>query len=403
MIPVRPAAVIAAMFTAQVLGMASFVTFSGLLPLFLREWALSNAEAGWISGVFFAGFVGTAPLLTAATDRIDPRRIYLSGIAIGTLANIGFAASADGLWSGSFWRFVQGAAFAGTYMPGLRAVSDAVPERLRGRAVAFFSATFTVGASVSFLVSGIAIANLSWRAVFYVMAVGPAAGFAIALLLLPPRQRPPATGGRLAGLAWQIRKPVLRRYFAGYFLHNAESSAMRAFIVAFLAFAVARQAPGAVGVDIAPTVIAAVANLLGFPGILLAGEVTRFLRRDAVIALVMLSSAGTGVLLGVFTAAPYWIVIALMLLYGMLIPADVGAINAGVVDGADTDFRGAALAVHSVCGFTGAFFGPVIFGFALDRCGGETAPGAWIAAFAVMAGMIALWPLMTLLLRLRRT
>ena len=75
MIPVPPAAVIGAMFVAQVLGMASFVTFSGLLPLFLREWALSNAEAGWISGVFFAGFVGTAPVLTAATDRLDPRRI----------------------------------------------------------------------------------------------------------------------------------------------------------------------------------------------------------------------------------------------------------------------------------------------------------------------------------------
>ena len=234
------------------------------------------------------------------------------------------------------------------------------------------------------------------------MAAGPAAGFLIAFLLLPRRQRPAATGGRLAGLAHQVRKPVLQRYFAGYFLHNAESSAIRAFIVAYLAFAVAQQAPGALGVGIAPTVIAAVANLLGFPGILLAGELTRFLRRDAVIALVMLLSAGTGVLLGVFTGAPYWIVIALMLLYGMFIPADVGAINGGVVESADMDFRGAALAVHSVCGFTGAFVGPVIFGLALDGFGGETAAGAWIAAFSVMAGMIALWPLMTLLLRLRR-
>ena len=402
MIAIPPAGLIAAMFAAQVLGMASFVTFPGLLPIFLREWNLTNAEAGWISGVFFAGFVGAAPLLTAATDRIDPRRIFLSCIAIGALASIGFATSADGLWSGTFWRFVQGASFAGTYMPGLRAVSDAVPERMRNRAVAFFTATFTVGASFSFLVSGIAIANLSWRAVFYVMAAGPAAGFVIALLFLPRRTAPPVIGGRLTGLARQIRKPDLWRYFAGYFLHNAESSTIRAFVVAFLAFSVTRQQPDALGVDIGPTVIAAVANLLGLPGILLAGELTRFLRRDAVIALVMLLSAATGVLLGVFAAAPYWLVIALMLLYGMLIPADVGAINAGVVEGADAGFRGAALAIHSVCGFTGAFLGPVIFGAALDGWGGETVAGAWVAAFAVMAGMIALWPLITLLLRARR-
>jgi MFS family permease len=402
MIPVGPGVLIAAMFAAQVLGMASFVTFPGLLPIFLDEWALGNAAAGWISGVFFAGFVGTTPVLTAATDRIDPRRIYLAGLAVGALANIGFAVSADGLWSGSFWRLVQGAAFAGTYMPGLRAVSDAVPERLRNRAVAFFSATFTVGASFSFFVSGLAVASLSWQAVFYVMAAGPTAGFAIAALLLPRRTRPPVRGGQRAGIARQIRKPVLRRYFAGYFLHNAESSTMRAFVVAFLAFSVAQQKPGTAGVGIDPTAIAAVANLLGFLGIVLAGELARFLRRDTVIALVMLLSAATGMLLGVFPAAPYWIVILLMLLYGTVVPADVGALNGGVVEGADADFRGAALAVHSVCGFTGAFVGPVIFGAALDGFGGETAAGAWIAAFGVMAGMIALWPLATLLRRLRR-
>jgi len=397
-----PSALIGAMFVAQVLGMASFITFPGLLPLFLREWALSNVEAGWISGVFFAGFVGAAPLLTAATDRVDPRRIYLAGLAIGALANIGFAASAGGLWSGTVWRFIQGAAFAGTYMPGLRAVGDAVPERLRDRAVAFFSATFTVGASFSFLVSGIAIANLSWRAVFFVMAAGPAIGFVIALLALPRRAAPPAVGGRLAGLARQIRKPDLRRYFAGYFLHNAESSTIRAFVVAFLAFSVAQQPPGTPGVDIGPTTVAAVANLLGLPGILLAGELTRVLRRDTVIAVVMLMSASTGGMLGAFAAAPYWIVILLMLSYGMLIPGDVGAINAGVVEGADADFRGAALAIHSVCGFTGAFLGPVIFGAALDWYGGEKAAGAWVAAFALLAAMIALWPLMTVLRRIRR-
>lgn len=403
MIRTSPAWIIAAMFTAQVLGMASFVTFPGLLPIFLEEWQLSNAEAGWISGVFFAGFVGAAPLLTAATDRVDPRRIYLFGIAVGALANIGFATSADGLWSGTVWRFIQGVGFAGTYMPGLRAVGDAVPERMRNRAVAFFTATFTVGASFSFLISGFAIELLSWRAVFYVMAGGPAIGFLLGLLFLPPRSLAPVMGTPVVGLAQQARKPALLRYFAGYFLHNVESSTIRAFIVAFLAFSVAQQEAGALGVEIAPTVIAAAANLLGLPGILLAGELTRFMKRDSVIAMIMILSAATGVLLGVFADAPYWIVLVMMLLYGALVPADVGAINAGVVENADPRFRGAALAIHSVCGFTGAFLGPVIFGAALDRAGGESVAGAWVVGFAVMAAMILLWPAMTLIVRLRST
>jgi len=402
MIRLGPAGLIAAMFAAQVLGMATFVTFAGLLPQFQRAWMLTNAEAGWISGVFFAGFVGTAPLLTAATDRVDPRRIFLAGIMMSALSTIGFAALADGFWSGSLWRCLQGVGFAGTYMPGLRAVGDAMPERLRNRGVAFFSATFTVGASFSFLVSGIAAASLPWRGVFYALAVGPLTGLGIAWLFLPPRISALPAAGRLAGVASQLRKPALLRYFAAYFLHNAESSTMRAFVVAFLAFAAAQHPDGRVEAGLSPTVIAAAANLLGLPGIVLASEATRLLSRNLLIAVIMLLSSGTGILLGVFAAAPYWIVAVLLLLYGLLVPADVGAINAGVVESADLGHRGAALALHSVFGFTGAFLGPVIFGAALDHAGGGTVAQAWIVAYVTLAAVIALWPFVITVTRPRR-
>ena len=402
MIRVGPAMLIAAMFAAQVLGMATFVTFAGLLPQFQHAWMLSNAEAGWINGVFFAGFVVAAPLLTAATDRADPRRIFLAGITMSALSTIGFAALADGFWSGSLWRCLQGIGFAGTYMPGLRAVSDAMPDRLRNRGVAFFTATFTVGASFSFLVSGIAAGALPWRGVFYVLAAGPFAGLVIAWLFLPPRTSAPPSGSRFAGLSLQLRNPALLRYYTGYFLHNAESSTMRAFVVAFLAFAAAQQSGGRAEGGLSPTVIAATANLLGLPGIVLASEATRILGRNALIAVIMLLSAGTGILLGLFAAAPFWIVTGLILLYGLLVPADVGAINAGVVESADAGHRGAALALHSVFGFTGAFLGPVIFGAALDHAGGANSARAWVVAYATLAGLIALWPLMIVTLRFRR-
>ncbi len=94
--------------------------------------------------------------------------------------------------------------------------------------------------------------------------------------------------------------------------------------------------------------------------------------------------------------------LALLLLYGFLVPADAGALTSGVVDGADPGHRGAALAVHSVFGFTGAFLGPVIFGAALDRSGGEADPQAWIVAFAVLAAMIALWPAAAGIRKLRK-
>ena len=47
----------AVLCAAEILGMAGFATFSALLPGFLIEWRLTNTDAGWVSGIFYAGNV----------------------------------------------------------------------------------------------------------------------------------------------------------------------------------------------------------------------------------------------------------------------------------------------------------------------------------------------------------
>ena len=61
---------------AQVLSMAGFANFVGLIPGFISTWDLTNTEAGWIGGIYFAGFMIAAPYLGGLTDRMDPRRVY---------------------------------------------------------------------------------------------------------------------------------------------------------------------------------------------------------------------------------------------------------------------------------------------------------------------------------------
>lgn len=176
---------------------------------------------------------------------------------------------------------------------------------------------------------------------------------------------------------------------------------MRAFAVGLLAFALMQQSAGSGASYWSPTTLAAIANLLGLPGIVLANELTRFMRREWLIAVIMMLSALTGIALGAAAVWPCWTVVGLLLVYGFLVPADVGAINAGVVQAADAQFRGAALAVHSVCGFTSAFIGPVVFGAVLDLAGGQGSAAAWPVAFAMLAALIALWPLAVLFRRIR--
>jgi MFS family permease len=112
------------MCLAEVVGMAGFAAFPALLPTFLDEWKLSNTAAGWISGIFFAGYVGLVPVLVSLTDRLDPRRIYLASMVLTVAAALGFALLAEGFWSALVFRVLAGIGLAGTYMPGLKILSD---------------------------------------------------------------------------------------------------------------------------------------------------------------------------------------------------------------------------------------------------------------------------------------
>src|SRR5258708_24377706 len=65
-------AFVAVVCITSVLGMLGFSSFAALLPEFQRDWGLSNTDAGWISGIFYAGYVVAVPLLVGSTDRVDP-------------------------------------------------------------------------------------------------------------------------------------------------------------------------------------------------------------------------------------------------------------------------------------------------------------------------------------------
>lgn len=90
--------------------MASYATFPALIATFQADWGLSNTGAGWISGSYFAGVAIGTLVLASLTDRWSGKRVYLPSMALAAIAALGFALLADGLWSASFWRFLQGVA-----------------------------------------------------------------------------------------------------------------------------------------------------------------------------------------------------------------------------------------------------------------------------------------------------
>ncbi len=379
---------------AEVVSMTGFGVFPGLLPTFLDEWGLSNTEAGWINGVFFAAYTISVPVLVALTDRIDPRLIYAASALLTGLASLGFGLVAEGFWTATLFRALGGVGLAGTYMPGLKALTDHVSQAQQSRAVAFYTATFGIGTSLSFFMAGELAAWFGWRWTFGLSAIGPLLAMAVMLLFVPASAPHHLQAPRRFLLDF---RPVLanRRamaYVLAYFAHNWELFALRSWLVAFLVFSQERQEAGAMGVLWSATAIAAIANLLGLPASVLGNEAARRFGRRGVVIAIMLSSALVAAVIGFLAPVPLPLLVGVCLLYGITVTADSSSVTAGALANAEAGARGATMAVHSFIGFSGAFLGPVAFGVVLDLAGGGTSVLSWGLAFLSSGLAVALGP-----------
>ena len=87
------------------------------------------------------------------------------------IAPLGFALTAGGFWSAALWRCVQGIGLAGTYMPGLKLLTDIVPKSAQSRTVAWYTSFFYVGAALSLSYGTNLNAYIGWRWIWMFSAI----------------------------------------------------------------------------------------------------------------------------------------------------------------------------------------------------------------------------------------
>ena len=372
--------------------MLGFSTYAALLPELRDEWGMSNSEAGMVSGMFFAGYIGTVSLWTSLTDRVDARRIYFAGGLCTAAASAAFGLLAKGFASALGCQILLGVGIAATYMPGLRLLSDRIGGPKQSRYVAFYTSFFGIGTALSLAMAGFIAPAYGWRTAFIASGVGPLfAGILVFVLIdgIAPRGRGRLSLASLFPLhAWRrvLANRASAGYTAGYAAHCLELFGSRGWMVAYLAYA---TSIGATFPWAGPS-IAAVVNLFAVPASIVGNEVALRIGRRRWILLVMAASGASGIVLGSLAASPWPLVLAILVGYSMLVMAESGTLTAGLVASAPADLRGAAMGLYSLAGFAGGLAGPVVFGAALDIAGGSGSSAAWIAAYAAIgAGCLA--------------
>jgi MFS family permease len=380
---------VAAMCIGQLGNLLPHVTVPAIMAQSLMPlWGLSATEAGVTASALAFGYMLAVPVLATLTDRIDARLMLAAGSALSGLATIGFGIFADGLFSATLIWGIAGIGFAGAYMPGLKALTDRLPPGDTSRSVTLYTASFSVGVGLSFLVAQVVAENFDWRAAFYVTGTGPFIMVGVCAALAPCKPRPPHS--HLLDFAPVLRNRAALGYILGYGAHCFELYGMRTWMVAFWTFVTAQNdgvAPlGAVSVSVIVTLLALPASVLGNEAALRYG-------RHRAITIVMIASAAVALMIGFNVTASALPLLALVFLYGLTVPADSGALTSGTSASAAPTHRGATLALHSTVGFGLSALGAWLAGVALDAAGGPAKPSAWLAVFALLAVGILTRPL----------
>ena len=392
------ARLIALSCSAFVLVMLSISTFASLLPFFKDEWQLSNTEAGWISAIYFAGYLAAVPVLVTITDRVDGIRIFMGSAALMAVANFGFAYMAEGFWTAMAFRCLAGMALAGTYMPGLKALTDRLDQGDHSRATAFYVASFSIGVAISYPLAGVLTDRIDWHTAFAVTGIAALLALALVTAAMPGRDGHDEARPVSALLDF---RPILRNrqtmaYSLCYSFHNWELFGYRGWIVAFLVFteSLHGKAPDILG----PAVVAAVITVLSAPTNVLGNEISMRLGRRLSVTVIMGLSALVCFAVGFTSALSYFVAALFCLIHGLTIIGESSSVTAGALGHAPPGYRGATMAFHTMIGFVGSFLGPLVFGLVLDAAGG-TGVFAWGLAFAHMGLVMLAGPVVLALLR----
>jgi MFS family permease len=346
--------------------MLVFYNYSAVLPIIQKEWSLTNSQAGWIYSSYQIGYILAVVFLTSLTDYVNPKYVYISTAFWAGISCVSFSFLAEGFRSALIFRTLTGMGLAGTYMPGLRMVSEKFSPHERGKAVGIYVAAFTLGGSLSIFLTGFLTSLFSWRWAFLITSLGPIAGGVIAFFRLGENVEEKTVGEGKVSFGQVIRHRPALIMIVGYVGHMWEMFGMRGWMVAFLTACLLTTEHGfSKAVSLSAFIVGWI-NLVGAASNALGGLLSDRFGRANTIIVIMLGSSLISLLFGWTRTSPFWLVLTLSLLYGFMVTAESSVLSTGITELALPGGLGRTMALQSLSGFGVASLSPIVFGFILD-------------------------------------
>ena len=350
----------------QLFIMMVFINYSAVLPVLKEEWGMNNTMAGSILSVYQLGYIASGVILSALTDRLNTRNIFIASALWSATANLLFALYAHDYTSALILRGLTGIGMGGTYMPGIKLVAERFTFNERGRAIGIYVGSLMLGASLSLALTGWLNTAFGWRTAFTVGSVFVYLGTLLSLLVFRgyrPTFHPKLQQG-VAAATLGNRSALLM--IMGYASHMWEMYGMRGWVAPFFTASLVSSgmARGAAS-GWAATVAALVIGTGAFSTVL-SGSLSDRLGRTRTISMVMIGSAccsfGFGWLINCHPA----VAIGFGLVYGFLVSAESPVFSTALTELVTPAYLGAAMGMQSLIGYSFGMMSPTLFGWTLD-------------------------------------
>ena len=166
-----------------------------MTPFIGEAFHLSNSELGLLAAVNLVVFAIASLVVGPIADRIGPRKVIFTGVAVWSIATIGSALSTlfpdaallPRAWS-AWARGPTGPA------PTRCSAPDAPPEK-RGRALGIYNVGMALGGTSGLILGTLLAPRIGWRGAFWV-AGGPSILLALASAFVSAARPPRATARR---------------------------------------------------------------------------------------------------------------------------------------------------------------------------------------------------------------
>ena len=353
--------------SSRVLTYLVFMVYAATLPVLQREWEMSAAAAGSISGGLQIGYAVSLLIFSVLADRIGAKRVFLLSTFSSVITSLLFAFFARDYYSGLILYTLIGISMGGSYTPGLMMIADRYPSKDRGRAVGFFIASTSLSYTLSLIISGIALQSGGYRFAFLLTCSGPLVGFIFAWIVLASTANkiyPRLQEQKFSKEVLQNKPAVL--LISAYTLHSWELLGMWAWTPAFISACLMVKGAEAWAATGSGSQIVGFFHLMGVFASLSMGTLSDKIGRAFMIIFVAGISTACSFIMGWMVGLPFMLIIIVGMIYAFTALGDSPVLSAGITESVNPSYLGAAFALRSFLGFGAGAVAPLVFGAILD-------------------------------------